>query len=161
MRNLRIYWIRLGSFYETIKLRITVSHIFKKHTRLYLKYFMFWFLSIRFEPKYFFKMNISVNISYLHCYLPLLLFQRPPNPLLDQPLIFNKTDWILYQCMVNCLQTYPRYKYNYLNCSYFHGSGSTIFSIGGIHNYGPASDSFERFVDFLYLWMHGFIHYLF
>ena len=59
------------SFYETIKLQITVSHILKKYTRLYLKSFMFWFLSTRFEPKYFLKMNISVNISDLrpcsHC----------------------------------------------------------------------------------------------
>ena len=59
------------SFYETIKLQIIVSYIFKKYTRLYGKSFLFWFLSIRFGPKYFLKMNISVNINDLrprsHC----------------------------------------------------------------------------------------------
>ena len=57
--------------YETIKLQIIVFYILKKYTRLYGKSFMFWFLSIRFGPEYFLKMNISVNISDLrlcsHC----------------------------------------------------------------------------------------------
>ena len=44
-----------------MKLQIIVSCILKKYTRLY----GFWFLSIRFAPKYFLKMNISVNLSDL------------------------------------------------------------------------------------------------
>ena len=42
---------------------------------------MFWFLSIRFGPEYFLKMNISVNISDLrpcsHCYKNVILEFRP------------------------------------------------------------------------------------
>ena len=55
-------WKSLFSIYSTV---------LKKYTRLYLKSFMFWFLSIRFGQKYFLEMNISVNISDLrpcsHC----------------------------------------------------------------------------------------------
>ena len=42
---------------------------------------MFWFLSIRFGPEYFLKMNIIVNISDLrpcsHCYKNVILEFRP------------------------------------------------------------------------------------
>ena len=65
----------------SMKLQIIVFYILKKYTRLYGKSFMFWFLSIRFGPEYFLKMNIIVNISDLrpcsHCYKNVILEFRP------------------------------------------------------------------------------------
>ena len=74
-------------FYETTNhcflwnYKSLFSIYWKRYTRLYGKPFMFWFLSIRFGPEYFLKMNISVNISDLrpcsHCYKNVILEFRP------------------------------------------------------------------------------------